>query len=876
MRFEHWFYELPLRLRSLFRSEDVDAELDEELRDHLDRHVQALIAEGMAPDEAWRTAKRTLGPLLKVKEECRDTRGVRMIQDFWQDLRYGARLLSRNRLFTAVAVLTLALGIGANSAIFSVINGVLIRPLAFKEPARLVRIYTTAFNGVLTKVTSRDDFLDWQAQNDVFDQLAIYAFDGNTVTGIGEPRRVDSADAGPGFFQLFGVTPLMGRTFSDGECVPGSGRVVMLGEGFWKQQFGSDPNIVGRSIAIDGQEATVIGVIPDRFELLVGRVQLWLPFLHVGEGRGNRDYWAVGRLKPGVKITQAGAQMAGIAARLEELYHDSNYGWGATVVSLQESIVGDARLMLLILLAAVGLVLLIACSNVANLLLARAATRSQEIALRSALGAAPARVIRQLLTEGLLLSALDCGLAILLAIAGTRLLTRMNTHFVPRIDEVSLDFTVIGFTLLLSFAATFIFGLAPALRMSATGFAEALKEAGRGARGSKRQRRIRDLLVVAQLSVSLVLLIACGLLICSFYQLASVDPGFDTRGLVKAQVVLPDSKYQRPAALTSFYDELMSRLGSLPGAQSVAVCTTVPLTGKHTPWNGVVPDGRPYAPEETTTAQYRKISPGFFSTMRIPLLAGRDFDQYDAEGSQQVTILSQSMAHRLWPDEDPVGKRIFREPGHPILVVGVAGDIKLYGLDNSDDIALYVPFPQAIPGFMSIVARSASSAGSLAGGIQEIVHSIDKDLPVFDVAAMDDVRSDTLAGRRFNMFLLSMFSGLALLLSLVGTYAVISYSVAERFQEIGIRMALGAARRHVVCMIVGQALRHALLGMTLGLLSAWAITRVMESLLFKVSPTDHNVFAFVSIFLVAVSLTAAYIPARKATRIDPLVALRYE
>jgi len=831
----------------------------------------------MPPDQAVRAAGRTIGPVLRIKEECRDARKIRLIQEFWQDLRYGARMLRKSPVFTAVAVLTLGLGVGANSAIFSVIDAVLLRPLTFREPDRLARVYTTAFNGVLTKVTSKKDFDDWQQQNDVFEQMAIYGYDGNTITGIGEPRQVDSADAGPALFELFGVSPLLGRTFAPEEYAPNGHRVLLLGEAFWKQQFGSDPNILGRSLVVDGYEATIVGVMPDRFELLVGEVQMWLPFLNAELSRGNRNYWAVGRLKPGISMKQASSEMSSIAARLEQSYHGTNFGWGATVVSMQESIVGDVRLMLLILFGAVGLVLLIACANVANLLLARAAARSQEVALRSALGARRPRLIRQLLTEGALLSALGGSLAIILAIAAVQFLTRVNPRYVPRIDQVKLDFRVIGFTLLLSVVTTFVFGLAPAMRLSATGFTQSLREVGRGAKGSRRHSRIRNLLVVSELAISLVLLIGSGLLMRSFYRLGSIDPGFNTRGLVKAQVVLPDASYKTPAAVTSFYDQLVQRLDSLPGAQSAAVCTTVPLGANgYTPWSSIVPEGRPFTAEETVEAQYRQISPGFFKTMQIPLLVGRDFNQYDTRTSLPVTIVSQTMARQLWPGENPIGKRILTDIDKAVQVVGVAGDITLYTLDQETDAAFYEPLAQQPSGFLSIVARSVSDDAGIASGIRDVVSAVDRGLPVFGVITLNEARYKTLAPRRFTLLLLSIFAGVALLLSAVGTFGVISYSVAERIQEIGIRMALGARRSDVLSMVVRQAARLALAGVLIGLAAAGAITRVMESLLFKVTPTDPLVFTLVSLFLLTVSLAAAYLPARRATKIDPLAALRYE
>lgn len=872
-----WLYTLPLRLRSLLFRRQVDQELDEELRDHLDHQIRELVSKGMPIEEARRNARRTLGGTDLIKEQCRDARKTRFAAEFWQNLRYGARTLMKSFGFTAAAVLTLALGVGANSAVFSVIDAVLLRPLPLKDSPRLARIYTTAFGGSLTKVTSRKDFLDWQNESRTFEQLGIYGYDSNTLTGLGQPRKIDSIDAGPGFFELFGVAPIAGRTFLPQEFQPNSSSVALLGEGFWKQQLGGSTDVIGRSIILDGKEATVVGILPDSLEDVVGKIQVWLPFLNVDENRGHRNYWAVGRLKPGYTIKQANSEMSGIAARLERAYHDSNYSWGTTVVSLQDSIVGDVRLMLLVLLGAVGLLLLIACANVTNLLLARAARRSQEIAVRAALGASRGRLVRQLLTESLLLSTLGGSVAVALALVAVKFLSRISTDYVPRIDGVRLDINVLIVTLILSVVATLVFGLAPALRLSSASLNDAMKEIGRGRTGSRRQNRFRSVLVVAELAISLVLLVGCGLLIRSFHRLGAVNAGFDADGLTKAQVALAGPAYKSRESLITFYNKLLAGLQTMPQAESAALGTTLPLGGNgYTPWDGVVAEGRPRTPEETIDTQFRQISPGYFTTMRIPLIQGRDFTNFDLDGKKPVVIVSRSLAEHLWPNENPLGKRIPDVAGKTVEVIGVAGDIKLRGLDSPDDIACYLPLAQVPTDYFTIVVKSSAQPSVIAGEVNDIVGSIDKDLPVYAFGTMDEVRSRTLGQRRFNIILLSTFAGLALLLSAVGTYGVVSYSVSERVQEIGVRMALGADRGNVVSLVVGQVLKLSAIAIVVGLVGAAGITRILQSLLFHVSPTDPLVFCAVSIFLAAVAAASAYLPARKATRIDPLSALRYQ
>ncbi|HKF56650.1 MAG TPA: ADOP family duplicated permease, partial [Blastocatellia bacterium] len=534
------------------------------------------------------------------------------------------------------------------------------------------------------------------------------------------------------------------------------------------------------------------------------------------------------------------------------------------------------RLMLLVLLGVVGMVLLIACANVANLLLARAAARSNEIAVRSAVGASRARLVRQLLTEGVLLSILGGAVALPLAVAGVRLLVKLAPSDIPRLDDVRLDSGVIAFTIILALGTTLIFGLAPALRISETTSAGALKDAGRGIK-SGRHAGVRNALVVVEVALSLVLMVGSGLLIRSFYKLRSVDPGFNPDHLIKAELALPELKYKTPETWRAFADRLEQDLASQPGVSSTAVCLTLPLNASwFNTWNWIGHEGQPYTQATNVASQYRPVSDGYFQAMQIPLLEGRNFNQFDTSKSAQVVILTQSMAHSLFPDEDAVGKRILFGPKNPVEIIGVVGDVKRVGLDTPDDMASYVPFSQSPAPFMVIVARSLSYPSSLATAISDAVHLIDKDLPVSKIATMDEALDVTLAERRFYLLLMCGFAALALVLAAVGTYGVISYSVTERTHEVGIRMALGATRTVVTRLVIGQALKFGAIGVAVGVVAAIGLTRIMKTLLFEVSPTDPVTLGLVAMFLIIISVMAAYVPALRATRIDPNHALRYE
>jgi putative ABC transport system permease protein len=876
--------------RNLIHKAEVERELDEELQAY-----QALLMDSrQLGKEQTRPLSLEMARPEQIKESVREVRAGYQLESFLRDLRHGVRLFAKNPGFTAVAIMTLGLGVGANSAIFSVVNAVLLRPLPFDQPDRLVRVCATAQYGdfPLIQVTSWKDFTDWQQQNHVFAGISVFTGDNDSLSAPDGIEQIDTADVSPGFFELLRVNPILGRTFASDDKpghrlgpeypITGGDGVSLLGEGFWRQRFGADPNIIGRSLVVDGYPSTVIGVIPDRFDSLVGRAAMYFPFApNPQESRDQRHLFVIGRLQPGVSIKQGAAEMDGIAARLRDLYPDDNYKIGATVLPLQDLIVGHIRWMLLVLFGAVGMVLLIACGNVASLLLARGAARRQEVAIRSALGASRLRLLCQFLTESFVLSAFGGCLALVLAFVVVRVLVKVAPDNIPRLAEVDLDRNVLAFTILLSILTALIFGLAPALRTSGNAFVQALKEAGRGPRAG--HAGARRLLVVSELAVSLLLLTACGLLLKSFYNLRSVNPGFDTQNLVTAKVVLPEPEDRAPDSRRLFYDRLYKETGSLPAATSVALTNTLPLAGA-ADWEGFVPEGRPLARDSYVGGWYRRVSPDYFATMRIPVIQGREFDDFDSGNAQRVVILSQSMARRLWPNESPLGKHLFSGENHrpvahldvTLLVVGVVGDVKWDGLDNPDDTAFYVPCAQDPLPFLVIVARSGTGTSRLAASIKGFVGKIDKDLPVGHIRTMDQILENTLVLRRFNLVLVSAFAGLALLLAAVGAYGVSSYSVAERTQEIGVRMALGATRFNIVALVVGQGFRLAIVGTAIGVAGAFVLTRLIATMLFEVSPTDPATFALVAAFLFAVSLLASYVPARRATRVDPMRALRSE
>jgi putative ABC transport system permease protein len=804
------------------------------------------------------------------------------MENLLQDLRFGVRMLAKKPGFAALAVLALALGIGANSAIFTVVNTVLLRPLPFDDPDQLVWVWDTQ-PALETAPTSLPDFLDWREQNQSFEYMSAFQagrmfFDRGDV-----PEDVDVGLVTPDMFPLLKVSPALGRAFTEDETQPGRFRVAVLSDRLWRRRFNSDPNVVGQTIQLSGFPYTIIGVMPAGFTY-PNETELWrpLPINKSEADRGPHYLRVIARLKPGVSIHQAQAEMSALAGRIAEQFPEKISGHGVKLESLQEVIVGNMRPALFVLLGSVGFVLLIACANVANLLLARSVSRQKEIAVRTALGASRRRIVKQLVTESLLLAMAGGLLGLLLGAWGVSVLTSLSPGDIPRVKEIKLDGWVVAFTLSISILTGVVFGLAPAWQVSKPDLNESLKEGGRTGAGAGRNR-LRSLLVVSEVALALVLLVGAGLMIKSFARLHSVNPGFEPENALTMGVALLRARYSEQAQVESFYRQLFERLGAVPGVQSVGGITELPLGGSNTNDYFSI-EGRPPLPQgEASIVEYRVISPNYFKAMGIPLLAGRDVSETDTKQTPNVVVINESFARRHWPDENPIGHRIKLQGQYrdPLLIVGVVGDVRHFGLDEKPMPEAYAPYLQdplsdSLPHFMTLVIRADSGQATLAARLREEIHALDKGTPVIAIKSMNDYLYESLSRRRFNMVLLGIFAGLALLLAAVGIYGVMSYTVTQRTHEIGVRMAIGARARDILRLVIGQAMTLALAGLAIGLVASFALTRLMESLLYGVSATDPLTFILISLVLTGVALGACFIPARRATKVDPGVALRYE
>ncbi|HEX8142216.1 MAG TPA: ABC transporter permease [Pyrinomonadaceae bacterium] len=896
-----WKREIGKRLESLKLEPTREAEIVEELAQHLEDRYEELLSGGATLEEATSAALRELseGGLLaeelgRVVREAAPSEAIvfgskgrsNMLGDIWQDLRYGLRTMLKNPGFTGVAVLALALGIGANSAIFSVVNSILLRPLPFKDPDRLVMVWHSYPKLDLIAPVSPPGFTDYGARTDVFENAAVASGGSANLTGAGEPERIQARAVTASFFPTLGVTPALGRTFLQEEDQPSHEHVVVLSHGLWQRRFGADPAIVGQTIMLDGEGYNVVGVMPESFRMF-GQDDLWAPLALTAEQlspkrRGSEFLLMIARLKPGVSLEQAQAVMDTVAGQIRQ-NNPQNYpndgSWGVKVKSVYEETVGDIRPALLVLLGAVGFVLLIACANVANLLLARASVRRKEIAIRTALGAGRRRLIRQLLTESVLLSLVGGGLGMVLAVWGVDVLVKLNQNNIPRAQEVGIDGRVLAFTCGLSLLTGILFGLAPALQASKTELTEALKEGGRTSGGSHRAR-VRNLLVISEIALALVLLIGAGLMVKSFSRLSHVNPGFEPQNLLTMQVALPSTKYSEPKRRADFYRQALEKIKTLPGVQSAGAVSHLPLSGSVGSGFFSI-EGRAESPgEQLPHTDLRASTPDYLQTMGIPLLKGRYFNERDTEASPNVAIVDETLARRYWPNEDPIGKRISfnRRENADVWreVVGVVGAVRHKALDADYRGQLYFPHPQNPWGGMYLVVRTMNEPASMAAMVRDAIQSVDKDQPVYRVMTMETLLAESVAQRRFSMLLLTLFAVVAVLLAIVGLYGVMSYGVSQRTHEIGIRMALGAQAGDVLRMVVGQGLLLALIGVGAGLLASLALTRVMSSLLFGVSARDPFMFVSIPLILAAVALLACYIPARRATKVDPMIALRYE
>ncbi len=807
----------------------------------------------------------------------------------WPDIRYGWRMLWKSPGFTLVALLTVALGIGANTALFSVVNAVLLRPLPVAEPAALVNIWGTNPQADATRENaSYLNFIDWRTQQTVFTSVAAYTNTFATLTGNDAPEALDGLAVAPELFQTLSVQPVMGRLFTAQESEADNAPIVLSQE-VWQRRFGTRGDIIGQPITLDGQPRTVVGVLPAHFKFPfdIGTAKdFWTPLdphneLNTKRGVGYLNVLA--RLKPGVTLAQAQAEMDNIARRLAGQYSENNEGRGVHLISTYEEVVGGVRPALLVLLGAVGFVLLIACANVANLLLARATRRRRELAVRTALGASRWRVARQLLTESLLLSLMGGAGGLLLALWGVDALAGVLPDDVPRVREIALDGRVLAFTLGVAVLTGLVFGLAPALAASRLDVNEALKESGRGTGGGWRRNRVRSVLVVAEIALSLVLLIGAGLFLKSFVRLREINSGFDPARVLTLSVALPEAKYETPAAQARFFQQLLARMAAAPGVEASAAVFPLPFSGDNARGNFELEGRQAESQGDAPSALSYIISPDYLRAMSIPLRAGRSFNERDTREAPRVVLINETLARRFFAHEDPVGRRLviasFADLAKPATceIVGVVGDVKHDGLDAAAEAAYYLPQQQATLAFMTLVVRgTADNPTTLVAGAREAVAQLDKDLPLTDIKPMPEWLAASVAARRFNLLLLGGFALLALCLATVGIYGVMAYSVAQRTHEIGIRMALGAQTRDVLRLVVGQGLMLTLLGIATGLLGALALTRVLASLLFGVTATDPFVFAGVAALLALVALVACYLPARRATKVDPLIALRHE
>ena len=803
-----------------------------------------------------------------------------------QDLRYGIRTLAKNPGFTIVAVLTLALGIGANTAIFSVVDAVLLRPLPYPQSERLFVVYQTLPQDPAQNTgVSYPNYLDWTQQNQAFDSIAAARGNSQALSGQGEPTYIESGSVTSNYFDVLRVKPMLGRTLQSSDDALDASPVVVMSETLWRARFGADPAIVGKTITLEQHAVTVAGIVPAYFHPSVpdSAAQLWVPLRQDGvfsdmHGRRAGHYLAVlGRLKPGVTAAQAQSEMAALQDRLAEQYPNENKGWGIRIVSLQADMAGNVRAALLVLLGAVGFVFLIACANVASLQLARAASRRKEIAIRVALGAGRQRLLRQFLTESVLLSFIGGAVGLVLAYEALQGLIAWLPADLPRVSEIHVDARVLAFGLALSVLSGVIFGLAPAWHSSESRLAEAL-EGARGAGEERTSHRARNAFVIAETALAIVLLIGAGLLIRSFARLQQVNVGFNPAQLLTAQVGLPRAKYAKPEQWISFYQQTLERMNALPGAQEAAVAVPLPLSDSYINLAFEIEGRPPRAKSESPTADFVAISPNYFHVLQVPLLRGREFRGADSESGPKVCVISSSVAQQLFPNDSALGQRILI--GYPTNssreIVGIVGDVKDSDLSARQTAQIYVPFVQNPLWAADIAVRARGNPSSLGGALREQIRAIDSALPVAEVKPMEEAIGSSIAQPRFRTALLSLFGAAALLLAAIGIYGVLAYTVTQQTREIGIRMALGANPGRVLRLVLARGLRLAGAGTVIGVLAALLLTRLLGSLLFDVSATDPLTFAAVAGLLLAVALLACYVPARRAMRVDPMVALRYE
>jgi putative ABC transport system permease protein len=888
-----WLNIFYARLRALLGREAVIRDIDEELRLHIEMETESNVRRGMSHSEARRAARLSFGNFDQMRDAAYGVRGGGLMETLLQDIRYGARMLAKHKAFTLVAVITLALGIGANTAIFSVVNELLLRPLPYRDADRVMMLWEVTPTGRHQNSTSRKNFMAWREQGTSFETIAAFSDQRATLTGAGDPEEVAAQMASSGLFNLLGVDAVVGRTFTRDDIQPGAARVVVLSYGLWQRKFGGDRNVVGKPITLGGEPYTVVGVVPPNFQWHIrsrsgtGKpAEIWtlltMPATQTDSNWHGRFLSVVGRLKPGVSREQAEAELKTIEARISEDDPQHSKGFSAEVIPVREQLVGNVRPALWILLGAVGFVLLIACANVANLLLARAASREKEIAVRTALGARRSRIVRQLMTESVLLAVLGgvCGLG--LAWWGIQALVAISPRDLVNLQGVGLNMTVLGWTLGIALLTGLLFGLVPALEATRVDLNDTLKEGGKSGTGqSARSRGLRGALVVAEVALALVLLVSAGLLVKSFARLRDIDTGFRQDNVLTFVVPVPITKYKEDSQFVNFFRQAEERIRALPGVRAVGMVNYLPLYGGLGSKTGFTIDGAPAPPPgEEPSTNVRVADAGYFGAINIPLLRGRNFTSYEDAEPHNVVLVSESFAQKYFPGEDPIGKRVAVEmfDGKPPLteIVGVVGDVRYDSLTAEAEPTVYFPEPVLTYSSMTFAVHTDEDPTQLTPAVRREISALDPDQPVSDVRTMTQVMAETVGRARFSTLLFGLFAGLATLLAAVGIFGVMNYSVTLRTREIGLRMALGAQPARVLMLVLRQGLVLTLVGIGIGLALALAVTRVMSSLLFGVDATDPATYAAIVPVLAAVSLLACYIPARRATRIDPLVALRYE
>jgi putative ABC transport system permease protein len=869
--------------RRRIRDEESRQELESYLQTEIDRNMEL----GMPADEALRAARLKLGNVTRILEDLHVQNGIGLVEILWHDLRFGFRMLTKDRGFAAVAVLTLALGIGANTAIFSVVNGTLIRPLPYPNASRLALVWESKRpDGEKQNVTSPATFLNWQADNTVFDQMAAFYNDTSILTGGESPEQIATSGVSPNLFAMLGVNASMGRVFvpsQDGN--PGADRVALLSFDLWQRRYGSDPRVLGSKIMMDDKPFTVVGVMPRGFQFFIKqqsfsktKPEIWIPIAFGAKDRARHGRYlqALGLLRAGVTWSQAQSAMAGLATRLEAQDPASMKNWGINLVPLRTQLVGDIEPGLRLLLAAVGFVLLIACANVATLCLARATSRRQEIAIRMALGASTSRVVRQILTESCLI-AIAGGVAGLVLGSATLSLMKVVApgNLIP-LESIHMDPRVLGFTAVVALLTGLLFGTVPAIDAARTSPQEPLQD-GRTSAGSASRGRARRALVVTEVALALILLTGSSLMIRSFERLIAVDPGFRPQGILTASVQLPNAKYEKDERKSQFFAELLDRLRQLPNVRSASADAFLPFTGIIA-GTGVDVEGRPkLPPSEQPSVHVALVEPEFFETMGIPLLKGRSFTSREGVVLSHKVVISSAMAKQLWPKEDPIGKRLtiyMKRDNTPSEVIGVVGDVKHAGLDEDVHPTAYWPYPELSFPFMTLVVRTDGDPAALASAVRQAVLNLDKDQPLADVLPLETLLSVSLARTRFATAVLAAFAGMALLLAMIGIYGLVAYDVEERTREIGIRMALGARRSSVMSMILKKGLTLVCVGIGLGTLASLALTRLITSMLFGIRANDPATFMMVAMMLAIVALLAGILATRRVSRIEPMNALR--